>query len=480
MSAAAEPLKAPFPYAGGKSRVADIVWSRFGNVDNFIEPFMGSLAVLLRRPADHFRNGYRVETCNDANHYVTNFWRAVKHAPDAVAEWADWPVSEADLHARHKWLVRSPYAAAWRAKMADDPDHFDPKIAGWWAWGACCWIGGAWCHDGTAGKRQLPGPNADGRGYGLTRGDSANVAQVPHMDGTGRGQTAAGAGSDHKRKKPALGQECATGGVGIHGVGSAQIPHMSNAGQGVYALPGEGRPQLTDAYDIGRGVNSGGHLSQQKPQLGAFGGQMAGAGVLNPNGGASAKRPNYSDDGIGVVGMPMLGTCDARRAWLVDWFRRLSDRLRLVRPCYGHWSRVCDSDSTLTRLGTTGVFLDPPYPTRRADTGKKSRSAGLYATDKGSDLNALRDEVLAWCEKWGDDPQIRVGLCCYEGDGYEGLTARGWTLVEWEASGGYGNQRKGGGKAANAKRERIYFSPACLNPDGPTLFDCLVEEASAA
>jgi hypothetical protein len=26
-----------------------------------------------------------------------------------------------------------------------DPDYFDAKIAGWWCWGACAWIGTGWC-----------------------------------------------------------------------------------------------------------------------------------------------------------------------------------------------------------------------------------------------------------------------------------------------------------------------------------------------
>jgi hypothetical protein len=42
VTVATEPLKAPFPYAGGKSRVASMVWERFGNVANYIEPFAGS------------------------------------------------------------------------------------------------------------------------------------------------------------------------------------------------------------------------------------------------------------------------------------------------------------------------------------------------------------------------------------------------------------------------------------------------------
>ncbi len=43
-------LKAPFPYFGGKSRVADEVWRRFGNPKTYVEPFCGSCAVLLARP----------------------------------------------------------------------------------------------------------------------------------------------------------------------------------------------------------------------------------------------------------------------------------------------------------------------------------------------------------------------------------------------------------------------------------------------
>ena len=35
----AEVLKAPFPYFGGKAKVADLVWDRFGNVDNYVSPW---------------------------------------------------------------------------------------------------------------------------------------------------------------------------------------------------------------------------------------------------------------------------------------------------------------------------------------------------------------------------------------------------------------------------------------------------------
>ena len=90
-------MKAPFPWFGGKSRCADIVWARFGDVKNYVEPFFGSGAVLLARPERHSGS---TETVNDIDGYVVNFWRAIQADPETVAEYADWPVFECDLHAR--------------------------------------------------------------------------------------------------------------------------------------------------------------------------------------------------------------------------------------------------------------------------------------------------------------------------------------------------------------------------------------------
>ncbi len=139
-------LKAPFPWFGGKSRVADLVWSRFGDVSNYVEPFAGSLAVLLGRPHEA-----HTETVNDKDCYLANFWRALAADPEGVVLWADTPVNEADLHARHTWLVDQD---AFIELMKLDPDYFDVKIAGWWVWGICCWIGSGWCT--SAASRKLP------------------------------------------------------------------------------------------------------------------------------------------------------------------------------------------------------------------------------------------------------------------------------------------------------------------------------------
>lgn len=141
-------LKAPFPWFGGKSRAADLIWERFGEVDNYVEPFFGSGAVLLACP--HVVGS---ETINDLDCYVANFWRALQAVPGEVASWADAPVNEADLHARHSWLVtRSEF----RERMLSDPDYFDSKIAGWWVWGLSCWIGGGWCALRKTPWRQRP------------------------------------------------------------------------------------------------------------------------------------------------------------------------------------------------------------------------------------------------------------------------------------------------------------------------------------
>jgi DNA adenine methylase len=81
----AAPLVAPFPYFGGKRRVAAEVWARFGDVENYCEPFFGSGAVLLARPHGPSRGEHRIETVNDADRFLANFWRALKHEPEAVA-----------------------------------------------------------------------------------------------------------------------------------------------------------------------------------------------------------------------------------------------------------------------------------------------------------------------------------------------------------------------------------------------------------
>ena len=166
MRSLAGTLAAPFPYFGGKALACEAVWGALGAPENYVEPFAGSAAMLLGRP-----NPGKVETINDADGFVANFWRAVSHAPDAVTHHADWPCIEADLEARHAWLVNRSERLRWQL---EDPDFYDAKVAGWWVWGACNWIGSGWC----AGK----GPH-------LTNGARLfDSRQLPHLGGAGQGE----------------------------------------------------------------------------------------------------------------------------------------------------------------------------------------------------------------------------------------------------------------------------------------------------
>jgi hypothetical protein len=188
-----ETLRAPFPYWGGKSLAAPLIWDALGDVPNFVDPFMGSGAVLLARP-----HAPRIETINDKDGFIPNFYRAVQREPEAVADYAAWPSFECDLHARHAWIAARTDTL--QARLEGDPDYYDAKIAGWWVWGLCCWIGSGWC-SGVGRWQVVDGQLVDTghAGQGINR-------KRPHLGG-GRGIT---------RKRPHLGGQTVAGGIGVH------------------------------------------------------------------------------------------------------------------------------------------------------------------------------------------------------------------------------------------------------------------------
>ena len=150
-------LTAQFPYFGSKRHAAETVWQALGDVASYAEPCCGSAAVLLNRPG----GAGRIETINDVCGLVCNYWRAVKLQPEALAQWLDYPVSELDLTARHGWL--NARVATLAGELEADPDFCDPKAAGWWAWGASCWIGSGWCY-GSSSTAKLPAISDSGKG----------------------------------------------------------------------------------------------------------------------------------------------------------------------------------------------------------------------------------------------------------------------------------------------------------------------------
>lgn len=359
-------MKAPFPFFGGKSRVAHIVWPRFGNVPNYVEPFAGSLAIMLKRPEEWPAKN---ETVNDLDAHIANFWRSLKEDPDGVAAAADWPVNEADLHARHQWIhVQHEF----RERMHTDPHFFDVKIAGWWVWGISAWIGDNWCR--TSSNRAHP-ELRNRKGITALRGD--------------------GTGLDNRR--PQIPPN------GIHAL-ERKRPHIPKGGKGVH----RSMPDVSGHHGAsGRGINA-----------------------------------KYA-------------------ANLYGYMRALAERLRYVRVCCGQWHRILGPSPTV-HIGITAVFLDPPY--------------GVSDRDKvySEDSRDVAADVRLWCLEHGDDKRLRIALCGYDGEHNE-LEAQGWSVVAWKASGGYARKN-----ATNANRERIWFSPGCLQDDPYPLFSTEKEDASNA
>jgi hypothetical protein len=209
-------LKAPFPYFGGKRQIAKTVWQRLGNVGNYIEPFCGSAALLWLRPHEP-----RIETINDADCMVANFWRSTQADPLAVARHCNWPVNEADLHARHHWLIYSDEARALLGRMRIDPDYYDARIAGWWCWGLCCWIGSGWCHEARH-DRDDDTPSDVGPEKGENDvARSPLKQQMPDTSGHSRGRGVHGSGLLQQIPDLASGCGVHSIGRGVHGCDAA-------------------------------------------------------------------------------------------------------------------------------------------------------------------------------------------------------------------------------------------------------------------
>ncbi|HEY2512747.1 MAG TPA: DNA adenine methylase [Polyangiaceae bacterium] len=447
-----ESLRAPFPWFGGKSRAAHIVWAAFGNVPNYVEPFFGSGAVPLLRPHEP-----KIETVNDADCHLANFWRAVQIDPDAVAQYCDWPVNEADLHARHRWLVRPTEFAEFRERMKTDPDYYDAQRAGWWVWGLSMWIGGGWCASANVSERR-PEVTDGGGGGG----------------GGGGGVHKRGRRSARNSSEWAARPDLTDGGQGVH----RKLPDLYTRGFGRgirAAAPERGEAEVAEkrpnARNGGQGVHrrttrnhpAEGEIWEKRPVLGHGG--HGGRGVVSPY--VSEKIPNLSShggNGTGVTRLPSLGNArgvhGAEKPPCLDWFRALQARLRRVRVCCGDWTRVLGNSvigTTTSRnsgMNPCGIFLDPPY-------SGDERAADLYGVDSGT----IAKEVARWAREHGDDPDLRVALCGYEGEHEMPST---WTCVPWKAHRGYA-----GADNDNKNRERIWLSPHCLPLDKPqrTLFE---------
>ena len=218
---------------------------------------------------------------------------------------------------------------------------------------------------------------------------------------------------------------------------SVKLPHLGDAGKGVHR-------KLPHLGDAGKGVHrklphlgtAGTGVHRKLPHLGT-----AGTGVHR-------QLPHLGDAGTGVHRqLPHLGNAGTGEGPIYQYMRQLAARLRKVRVCCGDWSRVLGPSVTF-KHGITGVFLDPPY----ADTAE--RTAVLYASDSLS----VAHDVREWAIANGDNRDLRIALCGYEG---EHVMPDSWECVAWKAQGGYSAQNAVANE--NPAKERIWFSPHCLS-----------------
>jgi hypothetical protein len=419
--------KCPWPWFGGKSAAAPAVWDALGDCNHYVEPFCGSLAVLLNRPHEANRSYYS-ETVNDLDGLLVNAWRAIQLHPEATADAASNPVAEADLHARHSALLR------WRAEhelehLMGDPAFCDPTMAGWWIWGQSCWIGAGWCsgrgpwvvdESGRLCKREGPGGGQN--------------RKRPHLSNNGQGVNHAGAReAGVSRQLPHLGDD----GQGVNHAGareagvSRKLPHLGDDGKGV------NRPQAREAG-----------VSRQLPHLGDNGQGVNHAGAREPG-------PTWWDEDPEVEYHPVT------MPEVLRWFRFLSARLRHVRILNGDWRRAVTTGASLTLsvrqgLGPCGVFLDPPY------AASAGRNADLYSNDSLT----VAHEAADWALSNGEDPRYRIVLAGFDGEHADRFAEAGWRTVEWFKSGFLrgGMANTGGAGQHQQARERLWCSPHCLQP----------------
>lgn len=96
-------MKPPFAYYGGKTKLADAIAAVLPDHTHYVEPFAGSLAVLLAKPQSD------METVNDLDQDLMTFWRVLRDRPLEL---------EAAMHLTPHG--RAEHAAAYDLDLADD------------------------------------------------------------------------------------------------------------------------------------------------------------------------------------------------------------------------------------------------------------------------------------------------------------------------------------------------------------------------
>lgn len=104
-------MKAPFPYFGGKARLAKRICALMPAHKQYIEPFFGAGNVFFaKEPCPH-------ETINDLDHGVMNLFTVLRDQPEEFMRLAELTIHSRELwrECREKWAQEEdPVRKAWR------------------------------------------------------------------------------------------------------------------------------------------------------------------------------------------------------------------------------------------------------------------------------------------------------------------------------------------------------------------------------
>jgi DNA adenine methylase len=87
-------LRPPMPYFGSKQTIAEQIVSLMPEHQHYVEPFAGSLSVLLAKPRT------KMETVNDLDDRLMTFWRVLRDQGDELAR-----VCELTPHSRGEYVA---------------------------------------------------------------------------------------------------------------------------------------------------------------------------------------------------------------------------------------------------------------------------------------------------------------------------------------------------------------------------------------
>lgn len=185
--------------------------------------------------------------------------------------------------------------------------------------------------------------------------------------------------------------------------------------------------------------------------------------------GVNRKLPHLGSAGKGI-NRQLGGETHSGLDALTGYLGALAERIGRVRITCGDWRRVLSPAvlaATAGGDGSRGIFLDPPYadspglyPGSTTTTGSDTMTGSDTTT--GSDSTAV--EVQEWC--LSAPPHLRIVLAGYDSD-HTVLESHGWRVSQ-------GLPGRGSGYSTNpdaGRRERLWSSPACLDPAQETLFE---------